>query len=397
MKFPCGEEQKGFNMVALRFFGKAKRVISRLEKGTPAAQLRELWSTFDEDGSGTLEREEVADVIAAAFERTPSHEELDMAMAEMDEDGSGEVDFEEFSVWWNKQRGVLRERARRNMLSGTSDDTLQKLWAEFDEDGSGTLERDEVAGLMAAAFDATPEEAELEAAFADMDADGSGEIDFGEFSVWWGKQGSVLRDRARRRVLQGTPTHTLQKLWADFDEDGSGTLERAEVAGVMAAAFGEVPEPAELDQAFADMDEDGSGEIDFEEFSQWWNKQQSVVRQRAMLRMLESTQQKTEEVAVKTKATLAKASSEPPRARPRFVTADMHSALLGRTNSEKVPPQKGTDRVAVKLQIDICKAALLEAAASGDSHSLQAALAQARDLGGRTVRRNSVRADGMWI
>eukprot|EP01048_Picozoa_sp_COSAG05_P029888 COSAG05_NODE_10078_length_584_cov_0.806186_1_plen_153_part_01 len=143
------------NITALRFFGKAHRHLRKLvrrppsgytreslaypmlllscscrlparsmlcvttrpraaqEEGTPEDMLKELWATFDDDGSGQLDRTEVADVIAAALERKPKPEELEKAFAEMDADGSGEIDYPEFASWWNSQSGTTRARAQR--------------------------------------------------------------------------------------------------------------------------------------------------------------------------------------------------------------------------------------------------------------------------------------------
>eukprot|EP01052_Picozoa_sp_SAG31_P042607 SAG31_NODE_6821_length_1878_cov_1.327150_2_plen_364_part_00 len=66
------------------------------------AQLLQLFDEIDTDGSGLLDREEVAN-LAESLGAPLSTSELDQAMLEMDEDGSGEVDFEEFRLWFSKQ------------------------------------------------------------------------------------------------------------------------------------------------------------------------------------------------------------------------------------------------------------------------------------------------------
>ena len=58
-----------------------------------------LFDSIDEDGSGTLERDEI-DKLAKEMDTPLTDRELDVAMATMDADGSGEVDFEEFSDWY---------------------------------------------------------------------------------------------------------------------------------------------------------------------------------------------------------------------------------------------------------------------------------------------------------
>jgi Ca2+-binding EF-hand superfamily protein len=60
--------------------------------------LAQLFANIDIDGSGTLEREEIAEMTKELGNQL-TQRELDLAMAEMDEDGSGGVDLEEFAAW----------------------------------------------------------------------------------------------------------------------------------------------------------------------------------------------------------------------------------------------------------------------------------------------------------
>ena len=63
------------------------------------AVIRETFAKIDTDGSGTLDRAEVENagrMLGRVFYGT----DLDDAMAAMDGDGNGEVDFAEFTAWW---------------------------------------------------------------------------------------------------------------------------------------------------------------------------------------------------------------------------------------------------------------------------------------------------------
>ena len=55
----------------------------------------------------------------------------------------------------------------------------------------------------------------------------------------------------------------------EIDEDGSGLLDREEVAQ-LSERLGAPLTKVKLDAAMMDMDEDGSGEVDFDEFKDWW-------------------------------------------------------------------------------------------------------------------------------
>ena len=70
----------------------------------------------------------------------------------------------------------------------------------------------------------------------------------------------------------------LREVFSEFDSDGSGQLDRDEIAEAMQKALGSVGKKvteAELDKMIGEMDEDGSGEIGFDEFAQWWASQAS--------------------------------------------------------------------------------------------------------------------------
>ena len=58
-----------------------------------------LFEEIDEDGSGTLDRDEIA-LCARKMGQPLSEDALDAAMKEMDEDGNGSVDFAEFYSWF---------------------------------------------------------------------------------------------------------------------------------------------------------------------------------------------------------------------------------------------------------------------------------------------------------
>eukprot|EP01051_Picozoa_sp_SAG22_P004763 SAG22_NODE_263_length_13359_cov_3.396531_15_plen_125_part_00 len=60
---------------------------------------QELFNEIDEDGSATLDREEIAN-MCKTLGRELTARELEVAMTSMDADGSGEVDIDEFKEWW---------------------------------------------------------------------------------------------------------------------------------------------------------------------------------------------------------------------------------------------------------------------------------------------------------
>jgi hypothetical protein len=67
----------------------------------------------DLNGSGSLDREEVAQLYQRARGEKLSKSQLTAAMQEMDSDGSGEVDLHEFSQWWRRNGGDLEQHRER--------------------------------------------------------------------------------------------------------------------------------------------------------------------------------------------------------------------------------------------------------------------------------------------
>lgn len=83
---------------------------------THEIMLRQLFNKFDNDGGGTLDREEIG-ALAKGIGHKLTAKELDAAMTEMDQDGEGDVDFVEFYAWWQKNK----ERSDGPLNIDTSD------------------------------------------------------------------------------------------------------------------------------------------------------------------------------------------------------------------------------------------------------------------------------------
>ena len=70
--------------------------------------MLKMWDRVDTDGNGSLDRDEVLDVLLQ-MGYTKSQIDLDVTMAEIDEDGNGEVDFDEFRNWFFIQDATAQE------------------------------------------------------------------------------------------------------------------------------------------------------------------------------------------------------------------------------------------------------------------------------------------------
>ena len=96
-----------------------KKGPTRTEKLLEAAQdarghtLRVAFKSFDTDGGGSLDRDELS-ALMSSLGVDPSEEELSAAMRSIDTDGGGEVEFEEFKDWWDKNLEADEASASRS-------------------------------------------------------------------------------------------------------------------------------------------------------------------------------------------------------------------------------------------------------------------------------------------
>lgn len=63
------------------------------------AEIREIYSHYDDNGNGVIEVGELAALLDALGAELTSGQ-LDAAMKSLDTDGSGKIEFDEFVAWW---------------------------------------------------------------------------------------------------------------------------------------------------------------------------------------------------------------------------------------------------------------------------------------------------------
>ena len=75
-----------------------------------SAELRRVWAAVDKDGNGTLDMEELREVLRMMGREKVTQRGLEAAMKEIDKDDSGDIDFEEFESWYFNQDPKDQER-----------------------------------------------------------------------------------------------------------------------------------------------------------------------------------------------------------------------------------------------------------------------------------------------
>lgn len=136
---------------------------------------------------------------------------------------------------------------------------FKEAFALFDKDGDGTITADEL-GVVMRSLGRNPTREELEAMIAEVDDDGSGEIEFPEF----------LRLMASK--LQDTDSiEEMREAFLVFDRDKSGSVTASELKHVM-NNLGEQVTDEEVEEMIQEADADGDGELSFDDFLQFIQK-----------------------------------------------------------------------------------------------------------------------------
>ena len=131
---------------------------------------------------------------------------------------------------------------------------FKEAFALFDNDGDGAITTEELGRVMRSVGQ-NPSDQELKDMVSEVDADGSGEIEFSEF----------LSMMAKKNKGEDNEEQELKEAFKVFDKDGNGSINAEELKAVM-ESLGEKLTLEEIDEMIKEADADGDGEISFEEF-----------------------------------------------------------------------------------------------------------------------------------
>jgi len=136
-------------------------------------KCREAFNTFDADGSGTIDTQEMK-LLLEAIGESPTEEELFRFMADVDEDGTGEIEFAEFLRAFEKQRGGQDEIENE-------EDTIDAFIALGGEpDKSGFIDIKKLVKVVKEEFCMT---IKIERLVEELDTDKDGQLNYREFSA----------------------------------------------------------------------------------------------------------------------------------------------------------------------------------------------------------------------
>ncbi|XP_068650035.1 calmodulin-like protein 11 [Aristolochia californica] len=138
-------------------------------------------------------------------------------------------------------------------LSREQTEEFQEAFCLFDKDGDGRITIDELATVIRS-LGQTPTEEELHDMIREVDVDGNGTIEFGEF----------LHLMARK-MKETDAEEELKEAFKVFDKDQNGYISATELRHVM-ISLGEKLTDEEVEQMIREADLDGDGQVNYEEF-----------------------------------------------------------------------------------------------------------------------------------
>ncbi len=78
----------------------AKTSHQELDDGAQRDEVFEVFKSFDRDGSGSIDRNELSRLLEALGQEQPE-EELAIALEVIDVNHSGRISWDEFKAWWS--------------------------------------------------------------------------------------------------------------------------------------------------------------------------------------------------------------------------------------------------------------------------------------------------------
>jgi len=210
-----------------------------------AKAFKEAFEAADEDGSGSVETEELANLLRS-FGIEPMKHVLSEVIEEVDEDGGGTLCLEEFEH-------VMELLRTRNGFTKGEYEHFMDLFQRFDKDKTGEMDTKELIAVVTwLGFAVIPDF--LDGVLKEVDVDGSGCINAREYLVCMKK----IRDREIQGVKDAITAN---------DADGSGTLSSAELADLL-RSIGYIPDEDAVIEAARDSGvdmEDGGTVIELSE------------------------------------------------------------------------------------------------------------------------------------
>ena len=211
-----------------------------------APSFLELFNQLDEEGNGFLTITELRNTLG---------DEAEAMMETADINRDGIITYEKFELWARTAFGTMSE-ALRMLDVPEEEDTL-------------SAELSVLAAFKMKAADGLPTQTKTDLPEPEPEPEPDPEPDPEPVDMTEQDLLEDLEDLDDWKMQSDEVTQRLWKLFQEIDVEGTGALDRDDVARLSQNMGADLTE-MELDQAMGEMDADGSGEADFEEFHTWW-------------------------------------------------------------------------------------------------------------------------------
>lgn len=133
-------------------------------------QLKAAFKFFDKDGNGTVEPNEIGEVMNV-LGLDVSDEDLADIMVDLDENGDGVMDFDEFVAMMDRRMSIRSQRAE-----------IEETFKVFDKNGDGKITFDELKEVLTLLGEEVTDK-DVRDMIREADLNGDGAIDFEEFMI----------------------------------------------------------------------------------------------------------------------------------------------------------------------------------------------------------------------
>lgn len=231
---------------------KVKSLFPRMQVCLPpedVVRIRGCFEAVDEDESGEISEEELGYAFRMMGMKLDD-KELHEAFLEVDLDGSGTVEWPEFLFLMSKFG------AGQSLESNFTDERLAELrevFSLFDDDGNGSLDAKELS-LVLRSVGLVPSDEEVQQMIDEVDADGSGCIEWPEFLFLMSKN-----------VVKPDEQHKFA--FEFFDKEGEGKIQKRDFVRQMRQLSKDFSE-AELEEMFveAKFEDADQDQLTYKEF-----------------------------------------------------------------------------------------------------------------------------------